>query len=276
MPDTSRRDRLRAELMQVRVRAGLSGRALGVDLKSHGYKEVKQATISRVERGETVPSVPMVRAWLSACGVEDDPGQRVVDLAEAAQAETRGWSELLGADGHAQREAAVMEQACTALRVFQPTVTPGLLQTPETARALFAIGRTRDVEAAVAARVARQKILYESGRTFTFLIAENALRWPLGGPEVHAGQLDRIVTLSRLPTVEVAVVPQSVTVVAGWNNFQLWALPDEPTRATAEVFGGETDTSDGETLDWFETVWSRLWDVAVRGDEAVNLIRATG
>ena len=229
---------------------------------------------TRIERGETVPSIPTVRAWLAACHIGDEPTvRRIVDLAEAVQAETRGWDELLGREGHAQREAAQMEAAVQQLRVFQPTVVPGLLQVPEYARALFSIGRTRDVEAAVAARVTRRRVLYEPGQAFLFLVAEAALHWPLGGPAVHAAQLDRIVSLSRLPAVDIAVLPISAVVATPWHNFQLWTIPDEAVRVTAEFVDGERDTSDPASVDLYEALWQRLWGAAAQGDDALRLIR---
>lgn len=266
-----RRDRLRTELARLRIQAGLSGRQLGAALGAG--QAVKQATISRIERGETVPSVPTVRAWLHACGVGSDAAVQILDLAEAAQAETRGWRELLDRDGHAQHESAEMERAAVSVRNVQPTVVPGLLQTPEYAHAVLSIGRTRDVAAAVAARMNRQQRLYEPGRRFTFLIAEQVLAWPVGGREVLAVQLDRIVSLSRLPAVEIAVLPADATVATLWNNFILWKFPDEPPRVTAERTDGETDTSDADSVVLHEQLWSRLWDAAAQGEAAIELIR---
>ena len=147
--------------------------------------------------------------------------QRVLDLAGAVHAETRGWDELLGRDGHAQAEAARREQAATRVRNYQDEVIPGLLQTPEYARAYFEIGRTTDVEAAVAC-IERQKVLRVAGRRFVFLIAERVLSWPVGGAEVLAEQRDRIVSLSRLPSVELAVLPTVPVAAVAWHNFTLW------------------------------------------------------
>lgn len=266
-----RRDRLRTELARVRVKAGLSGRALGAAL-GDGLA-VKQATISRIERGQTVPSVPTVRAWLAACRVDDAAAAALLDLAEAAQAETRGWRELLERDGHAQREAADMEEAATAVRNFQPSVVPGLLQTPAYARALLTIGHTRDVDRALSSRIGRQQILYEPGRLFTFLIAEKVLTWPLGGPDVLVGQRDWIVSLARLDTVEVAVLPHEATVTALWNNFLLWTFADEPARVTVERTDGETDTNDSGTVAHHLSLWERMWGAALLGDDARDFIR---
>lgn len=234
-----------------------------------------QGTVYRIEHGETLPSIPYVRKWLdavAATGVEVDH-DRILDLAEAVQAEIRGWDELLGDAGHAQDEAFDLEEAARRIRNFQPTVVPGLLQTPEYARALLGIGRTTDVTAALARRMERQQRLYEPGRQFVFLIAEQVLHWPIGGAEVLAAQLDRIVSLSRLDTVEIAIVPSTATSVAAWHNFILWDFDDEPPRATAELVDGEHDSSKDESVAVFELVWSRLWSSAVVGDEATELIR---
>lgn len=269
MSDLSRRERLRLELARLRTQSGIGGRAMGRAIGA------SQGTVSRIEQGVTLPSIPYVRRWLDAveaAGVDVDR-DRVLDLAEAAHAEIRGWAELLGDAGHAQDEAFDLEAHATRVRVFQPTVVPGLLQTPEYARAVFSIGRTRDVSAAVARRIERQQRLYEPGRRFVFLIAEQVLRWPLGGEQVVAAQRDRIVSLSRLETVEVGVVPASSTSVAAWHNFILWECPGEPPRVTAELIDGEHDTSKDDAVAVYELVWQRLWDAAVVGDAAAELIR---
>lgn len=272
MPDTSRRERLRAELVQLRLRSGIGGRPMGEKIGA------SQGTVYRIEHGETLPSIPHVRRWLdavAAAGVEIDR-DRIMDLVEAIQVETRGWGELLGDTGHAQDDAAAMEQAARRIRNYQPTVIPGLLQTPEYARALFAIGRTVDVGAALARRMERQQRLYEPGRQFVFLIAEQVLRWPLGGTQVLAAQLDRIVSLSRLDSVNLAVLPASATTAAVWHNFILWEYATEPTRVTAELVDGEHDSNKDDSVALFEGVWQRLWDAALVGDAAIELIRRTG
>src|SRR5262245_1128565 len=95
----SRRDRLRAELLQLRLRASLSQRALGEGIgATHG-------TVRRIEQGETLPKMQHVRRWLDTVAAADETlvnaagRQRILDLAEATHAETRGWDELLGQEG---------------------------------------------------------------------------------------------------------------------------------------------------------------------------------
>ena len=263
----ARRDQLRAELIRLRIQAGLGGRPLAARLG------VTQATVSRIERGLTLPSLPVVRSWLDACDADEAIRVTVLVLAETLHTASRGWSALLAEHGHAQREFRARDTASTRVQNFQPTVVPGLLQTPEYARAVLRLGRTRDVEAAVAERVARQAVLHDEGRRFSFLLAERVLRWPVGGHEVVAAQRDRIVSLGRLPAVEVAVLPDAVVTLALWSNFVIWHPTDGPAFAGVETWLGEdrvTDPGDVETL---AGVWTRLWDAAVHGEDAVELIR---
>lgn len=253
--------------MRLRMQAGLGGRPLAEKIDS------TQATVSRIERGQTLPSLPIVRAWLKACGADPETTTRVVSLAEAVHTYTRGWAALLDEHGHAQREFRAREVASRRVRNFQPSVVPGLLQTPEYARAAFSMGRTRDVDAAVAERIARQTILYEEGRRFEFILAEQVLHIPYGGPEVLAAQRDRLVSLARLPTVELVVLPTSPVVMALWSNFIIWDPKEDPPYGASETWLGETKVEDPGEVAWLEEVWSRLWDASVQGDAALDLIR---
>lgn len=262
-----RRDRLRGELQRLRNLAGLSGRAMA------GRLGATQATVSRIERGETLPAMPVVRAWLDAAGAEETERDRLLDLAEAVHAETRGWGELLGDVGHAQRDAQRRESESTVVRNFQPTVVPGLLQTPEYARAIMSIGRTKDVTAGVATRIERQQVLYEDERRFTFLIEENVLRWPVGSPDVVAAQRDRLVSLSRLKTVELAILPATVAVAAPWHNFIIWEPQDGHPYVTTELVHGAQEVGDPESVQLYLTLWERLWGAAAVGEDAVSLIQ---
>lgn len=265
-----RRDRLRGELQRLRNLAGLSGRKMAAQVG------VTQATVSRIERGETLPSMPVVRAWLAATDVGEVGRERLLDLAEAVLAETRNWGELLGDVGHAQLDVQRRELDAHLIRNFQPTVIPGLLQTPEYARAVLSIGRTRDVVAAVAARIERQQVLYDMTRAFEFLISERVLRWPLGGEEVAAAQRDRLLSLARLATVKLAVLPADVTVAAAWHNFILWKPPDGAMYVTTELVHGAQEVHDPDGVALYVALWNRLWAAAAVGDDAVALIRDAG
>lgn len=268
MSSAPRRDRLRGELQRLRDLAGLSGRELAAKL------DTTQATVSRIERGQSLPSPPTVRDWIKVTGADAAMEERLLDLVEAILAETRDWGELLGDVGHAQQEAQDRERDAVLIRNFQPTVVPGLLQTPEYMRAVLSIGRTRDVEAAVAMRVKRQQALYEQGRRFRFVLGEHVLSRPFGGRDVLTGQLDRLVSLARLDAVDLAILPATFTAANGWSNFILWTPSVGEVFVSMELTHGAPDVFDTEGVALYETLWERMWSAAAVGDDAVALIRA--
>lgn len=51
-----------------------------------------------------------------------------------------------------------------------------------------------------------QQIIY-TGREFRVVPEEQALRTRVSGPEVKAGQLDRLLAVMSLPGVELSVIP---------------------------------------------------------------------
>ncbi len=270
MADTAptSRDELRAELARLRVLAELSGTTLAQAIG------VGQATVSRIENGVTLPSLRHVRDWLDAVQASDGDRRRLTALAEQVHGGVRGWANILDRDGHAQREARQRELSSRSIRNFQPTVIPGLLQTPEYARAILSIGRSRDVEAAVAGRVERQTLLRDpAAPALSFLIGEGALRWPIGGADVLAEQRDRLMSLSRLAVVDLAVLPASATEAAPWSNFILWEPDDGPPYVAMEVAHGAVEVFKPDEVALYEALWSRLWDAALHGDEATDLIR---
>jgi hypothetical protein len=103
------------------------------------------------------------------------------------------------------------EQRATTLRIWQPGVLSGLLQTEEYASAILAVnpGVTEEqVAARLAARLGRQALLIrDEPPTLWFLVDEAALRRCVGSPEIMAAQLAHLTGVARLPNVTIQVVP---------------------------------------------------------------------
>ena len=74
-------------------------------------------------------------------------------------------------------------------QVYESGTIPGLFQTPEYARALMGSviafhGMPNDLDAAVAARMARQRVIREGDHRIAVLLEESALRARIGGEAV--------------------------------------------------------------------------------------------
>jgi hypothetical protein len=265
-----RGERLRRELLHQRDKAGISGRALGKAIgESHGK-------IWRIDNGHQLPTIKLVTDWLDACKVEEPKRQQILDLAEAVHGETRPWGDLLAGVGHLQGVARQRETNAAVVRNFQPTVIPGLLQTPEYAARVIPLAdhtNSVDHDTALAARLQRQQILYEDGHRFQFLLVETALHWSLEMGDIGPAQLDRITSLSRLATVELGVIPAGQDVVIPWHNFVILEPVDDDPYVVTELFHGEQKITIAEQVELYRSLWERMWKAAAVGGEAVELIR---
>ncbi|MER7984093.1 helix-turn-helix transcriptional regulator [Streptomyces noursei] len=186
--------------------------ASGKEAKTVARRSVMSASkLSKIETGKLAPSADDVDRILTAIGVSDGVKTEYMEVARAVATESTAWRLIQRAGLHkAQKQLQAIESRMGMLRLFQPALVPGLLQTPEYMRAV--LSRHGDLSAetvrrTISARLERQDVLYDSGKTFRFVITEPVLRWLITPPLVMAGQLDRLMTLSRLPTVDIRVVP---------------------------------------------------------------------
>ncbi len=166
--------------------------------------------LSKIENGHTAPTVSDVERILTAIGVSDAVKAEYMAAARAEATEATAWRLYRRLGFHRkQQQIRALDASMSLLRLFQPSLVPGLLQTPEYARAVFArkILTEEQLSRAVSGRLDRQRVLYDSTKELRFIIVEPLLRWALVPPAMMAGQLDRIISVSRLPNVDVRVVP---------------------------------------------------------------------
>jgi transcriptional regulator with XRE-family HTH domain len=273
VPDVSRiRAQLGKELRAVRTLAGLSQRAL----HSRLGETPSQVTLSRVENGTAVPDRDLVTRWLTACAATDEVRERVAAQLDAAHNETRAWADMLGDDTHLQGVARICDEDASLIRNCQMAWIPGLLQTAEYARLLAPLVDPLDRfdhAAMVADRMKRQQILYGTGRTFEFLIAEAALLWA-PGEAVMPAQLDRLVSAATLSTVQLRILPARRVGAASWHSFVYReAAEDNRSAVTTELVHGGGSVTDPDLVALYTELWSQMWSAAAVGDDAVELIR---
>jgi len=240
--------------------------------------DVSQATLSRIDRGVgPVPSTRQIEIWLDATNATEQEHSRIAALVAAAHNESARWPEVLAEhQGNLQTYAAEREVASVRLRNFQPTVVAGLLQTTAYIRALLPVTDLTgglDQDATLAGRVERQRVLYEPGRTFQFLIAEPVLSWS-PGPDVMPGQRDRLAQLADLPGVEIAVLPLAAAAGTPWHGFNFYEQADGAASVFLELIHRAELVTAPDDVALYGKLWDRLWDAAVTGPEAVALIRS--
>jgi Domain of unknown function (DUF5753) len=144
------------------------------------------------------------------------------------------------------------------LRIWQPLIIPGLLQTAEYARALFLAGQTDTsddaIDALVAARLARRAIFDRPSPPETLVVLDEAvLHRLIGSPQIMHDQLVQVAELSERPYLSVQVVPAEVGANAGLGGaFDIASADGMPD--TLRMEGVEDQTSERRSLVWQATV----------------------
>jgi transcriptional regulator with XRE-family HTH domain len=196
------RERLATALRDLRQHAGLTG------VEAARRAVMSQPKISKLETGRLLPSVRDIEALLALYQTAPAEREELLEVAARLHASIESNRTILrrGAARTQARLGAVEHQA-TTLRYFSPIVLPGLLQTAEYMRRVFALELSgAELARTVAARQERQQILYDAKKSFTFVITEAALRWGFCPNDVMAAQASHITSLSTLPNVEVGVI----------------------------------------------------------------------
>jgi transcriptional regulator with XRE-family HTH domain len=237
----ARRARLElgSRLREVRRRAGLTGRALAAATGWHFTR------VSKIENGVQVPTEADIRDWCRVCDADELVGELLatagsVDTAyvELHRQARTGLRRLTGAHTTARYEQTKL------FRIYEHHLIPVLLQTAEYATAVLSFWQEfletpNDVEAAVAARMARQQVLYHGGRRFAVLLEEQALRTLVGPLEIQIGRLDRLLAVMSLPSVSLGIVPlmaqRRPVASTGFWIFDETAVALETPTASIEV-----------------------------------------
>lgn len=122
-----------------------------------------------------------------------------------------GFAELAD-EGNWLFELAEFEARATRIRMWESSVVPGLLQTPDYARAALSAGTTNDLEADLERRLSRQAAVFDKPKPprVTAFLGWAAVSQIVGGPDVMRGQIARLIEVSELPYVSVRVVENEV------------------------------------------------------------------
>lgn len=264
--------RLGAELRRLRSLSGLTTRALAAQAG------LSNARVSRVELGQSLLSLPELDEWAAAVSASPEARSRLRELAEVAHGTVEPFRVSQARRSHLEENAADLETRARHIVTVQPQVVPGLLQTAEYARRLLELvdpTRSRDIPAAVAARMHRQEALYDHRKRFEFILTESALRWPAGDWAVMAAQYDRIASVSTLTNVTLGIIPLGTPVSAiPWCDMNIYAElgEDETTIVDVELPHGEVWVTEPDDVAVYLDLARKLRESALSGDEAKALL----
>ncbi|SFF63286.1 hypothetical protein SAMN05216251_12222 [Actinacidiphila alni] len=123
----------------------------------------------------------------------------------------------------------------------------------------------------VAARLDRQSVLYDPAKTLRFIVTEPVLRWLLVPPPVMAGQLDRLISLSRLPNVDIRVV----TLTAPQDDVPGHSFVIRDDRmVTVETLHAELSVTDPRDVALYVGKFERFASAALAADAMRDFLSA--
>ncbi|MEV6716451.1 helix-turn-helix transcriptional regulator [Lentzea sp. NPDC051208] len=188
---------------------GLTHRKLAEEL---GWDEAKLSDLVRGKGGVTEADLERL---LGYCRVKPLEARYLLALFR----ETRESGYLKLPDGPPDQLPTLLtqERLANEITVWSTNLVPGHLQTSDYMRAVLE-GEARkasvDYEKVIAAKLERHKLFHWS-RTFAFYIHEQALRLPVGGPDVMKDQYIHILAMAQRDYITVRVVPIAIRAHAG-------------------------------------------------------------
>jgi len=207
---------------------------------------MSQTKISNIEGAKLTPSLVDVELILRALDAPPDLVSHVAAIARTANTEWQDvWSQRRTGLEKKQNELAGFEQSSREFRYFLLSMVTGLLATPEYVRASLA-HIPGDHSKAIARKLERQSALYDTSKRFTFILTEQAARWPFLPASAMAMQVDRLVSISLLPNIRLGVIPlEGHMAAAPLNTFTVYdtRIATVETQTGAMVFRDHRDVS---------------------------------
>jgi len=267
---TVRRRELGALLRALRLEKGLTVEQAAERLM------VSMSKLSRIETGHGAATPRDIRDLCDLYGVTDE-AERERMMALAREGKQQAWWQSYDL-GYATYVG--LETEAVAISAFQSSVVHGLLQTADYARAghegAMPLLSLDQIEKQIEAKLTRQRILTrDNPPRFTVVLDEAALHRVVGGRQVMAAQLAKILDTSALPNIVVQVLPYEVGAhPAVESNFTIVELPT-PTPGVVFVEGliGSTYLERDDDLTRYQNIFRKLESIALSPKGSLDLIR---
>jgi transcriptional regulator with XRE-family HTH domain len=221
-PLTARR-RLGDELRLLRDRSGMTADEVGRHLGCTNSK------ISRMENGKRAVGKQDFDLLMELFDVEGEKLEELTALMVRGRQRLPPWwqayNDVISAN---YAEFLAYEADARLCYEYQPVFVPALLQTPDYARAVTAVGFAAlgpdQVDALVEVRMRRQERLREETPLVAeYVVTEAALRFQIGGADAMRAQLRHLREVVTLPNVSLSVLPftsgENAIINAGYMLF---------------------------------------------------------
>ncbi|MDT7847178.1 helix-turn-helix domain-containing protein [Streptomyces justiciae] len=267
------REALGRRLRELRITCP-EGRLTGPQLAERLGGSWTKSKISKLENGRQTADADDLRAWAEATGHPDAYAGLLAQL-RGFESHIRSWRRQLSSGHQPVQDAITAEHDRTrVLTIWESTLIPGMLQTADYARHVLTrhtnlMQSPRDTEAAVRARIQRQAGLSDPDRRYRIMMWEGALHGLVCPPSVLAAQLDRLMGIIGIDTLELGVIPFSASLkIFPGNGFWIY----DERRVVVEEWHAELWLDDSDSVTLYQRVWETLSESAVYGADAQHVI----
>ncbi|KIF75240.1 XRE family transcriptional regulator [Streptomyces sp. 150FB] len=262
------RAKIAERLKQAMLDAGLNGLELADRCGWHKSKS------SRIARGVTPPSDDDIRAWCGACSVPELAAD-LIAASRTAESMYVEWRQL-HRDGmrRVHEKTTPLYQRTRTFRVYASNLVPGMLQIGEYATGLLRSittfqGTPDDVEQAVAARLARSRVIFEGDHRFSLLLEETVLYYRVCDDAAMAAQLGSLLSVMARPNVSLGIIPFEARRTV-WPLEAFYAFDD--AQVAVETLTAEINVSGPGEIQTYLRAFNQLSQHALRGAEARSRI----
>jgi transcriptional regulator with XRE-family HTH domain len=266
---TVRRRELGALLRAMRTEAGLTVEQVADALL------VSPSKVSRLETGHRGASPRDIRDLCNLYEVTD-PIRREHLAKLAREGRGQAWWQPYDLP---YATYVGLEAEATSISDFEPGVFPGLLQTPDYARAVHegAMPRlsTQVIDQRIEVRRTRQAILTrDDPPELVAIIDEAVLHRVLGSPTIMAAQLERVIEATSWSNVTVQVIPYSAGAHPALDStfILLEFAPPVPGVVYVEGLVGQVYIERPQDVERYTQVFERLRTIALSPPKSIDLI----
>ncbi|MGK3202968.1 Scr1 family TA system antitoxin-like transcriptional regulator [Amycolatopsis sp. MEPSY49] len=261
---------LSASLREVR-----EGRKFGLRELARAL-EIDPRLLSQWELGLRVPPVEEVARILGYLRIDRATTQRILFL--ATHAKEPNWLDSNPSDLPAALTGVMQcERTANQITNWSPLVIPGLLQTPDYARALLTASEIKPAEAdaRLVVRLERQRILSQRNPVrLQAIISELAIREVVGNGDIMSDQIDHLLASTATSNISVRVVPADVGYHQGkLGMFTLYDFPAEPSIVLIEHHHASAFLNELEAISSYRKLVKLLLGKAMTEDASEALLR---
>jgi transcriptional regulator with XRE-family HTH domain len=248
--------------------------------------EWSEAKIWRIETGQVGLRSLDVEAMCRIYGAAPGLTQALMGLAKETKA--RGWWHSYGDVIPEGFDVYIgLEEAAASISWYESELVPGLLQTEDYAHAVIAAEPGVDeeeIDRRVHLRIERQSLLTRvtAAPNLSIVLNESILRRPIGGTEVMAAQLQRLLEASELSNVALRVMPFSAGLHPGVMSgpFEILRFPlngdgkaSEPPTVYADGYTGELYLDKPKEIQRYDDAFKGIWATALNEKASQDLLR---